>query len=106
RQAQWLHRLDLRPDLAQVTQPVLLGWGDRDRVMQPLHAETLRAGLPSAGLAIIEGAGHVPSYSHPDALAAVVRRFLTPPVSCPGPQACAAEPHGTGRTELPCSGSP
>src|SRR5207253_5289290 len=89
-QARWLHRLDLRAELAQVTQPVLLVWGDQDRVMPLRHAEALRAGLPSAGLAIIEGAGHVPHYSHPDALAEVVRRFLTPPgaASCPGPQAC------------------
>jgi hypothetical protein len=62
-------------------------------VMPLAHAEALRAGLPSAGLAIIEGAGHVPCHSHPDALAAVVRQFLTPPTNCPGPQACAAGPH-------------
>src|SRR5207244_2071132 len=82
-QAQWLHRLDLREELPQVRQPVLLIWGDRDRVVPLAHAEVLRQGLPSAGLVVLEGAGHVPSYTHPDALAEVVRQFLTPPAPCP-----------------------
>jgi pimeloyl-ACP methyl ester carboxylesterase len=99
-QAQWLHRLDLRPDLPHIGQPVLLIWGDRDPVMPSAQAEMLRSGLPSAGLAIIEGAGHVPVWTHPDALAEVVRRFLTPPASCPGPQACSAD----GKHPLPCAG--
>ena len=38
-----------------------------------LHCCTL-----SARRVLIEGCGHVPSYSHPEALAEVVRRFLTP----------------------------
>jgi pimeloyl-ACP methyl ester carboxylesterase len=96
-QAQWLHRLDLRSELSQMPQPVLLIWGDRDRVMPPPHAETLRAGLPSAGLVIIEGAGHLPSYTHPDALAAVVHRFLTPPTNCPGVHGCAGAHDTTGK---------
>jgi pimeloyl-ACP methyl ester carboxylesterase len=89
-QARWLHRLDLRSDLPHIKQPVLLVWGDRDRTVPLAHAEMLRAALPSAGLVLLEGAGHVPNYTHPDALAEVVRRFLTPPTACPGPEACAA----------------
>src|SRR5262249_37226445 len=99
---QWLHRLDLRAELPQVTQPVLLIWGDRDRVMPLTHAEILQSGLPSSGLAILEGAGHQPTYTHPDALAAVVRRFLTPPTPCPGAQVCASSGHG----DCPGPGSP
>ena len=100
-QAQWLHRLDLRAELGQVHQPVLLVWGDRDRVVPLAHADVLRQGLPAAGLVVLEGAGHVPSYTHPDALAEVVRQFLTPPAPCPGPQAC-----GDGRHPLPCTACP
>jgi pimeloyl-ACP methyl ester carboxylesterase len=88
-QARWLHGVDLHAELARIHQPVLLVWGDRDRVVPFGHAEMLRVGLPSAGLAVLEGAGHVPSYTHPDALAEVVRRFLTPPAACLGPA------HGT-----------
>jgi pimeloyl-ACP methyl ester carboxylesterase len=83
-QAGWLHRLDLRPDLPHIRQPVLLVHGDRDSTVPRAHAEMLLAGLPSAGLAVIEGAGHVPYYSHPEALAEVVRQFLTPPCPLPG----------------------
>jgi pimeloyl-ACP methyl ester carboxylesterase len=35
-------------------------------------------GLPNAGRVILEGCGHVPSYTHPEAVAEVVRQFLTP----------------------------
>jgi pimeloyl-ACP methyl ester carboxylesterase len=74
-----LHRLDLRPLLPEVRQPVLLVCGDRDRVVGPEHAELLRQGLPNAGLVVLQGCGHVPSYTHPEVYAEVVRRFLTPP---------------------------
>jgi pimeloyl-ACP methyl ester carboxylesterase len=90
-QAQWLHRLDLREELPRVRQPVLLIWGDRDRVVPLPHSEVLRQGLPSSGLVVLEGAGHVPSYTHPDALAEVVRQFLTPAAPCPGPDVCAGQ---------------
>jgi pimeloyl-ACP methyl ester carboxylesterase len=83
-QARWLDGLDLRAELAHIRQPVLIVHGDRDMVVRQLHAEVLQAGLPSAGLAVLEGAGHVPYYTHPEALAELVRRFLTPPgQGCP-----------------------
>jgi pimeloyl-ACP methyl ester carboxylesterase len=80
-QAHWLHRLDLRPTLASIRQPVLLVHGDQDRTVPRAHADVLHAGLLSAGLVVLEGCGHVPSYTHPEALAEVVRRFLTPAAS-------------------------
>jgi pimeloyl-ACP methyl ester carboxylesterase len=79
-QACLLHRLDLRPILPAIRQPVLLVCGDRDRVVPRLHEEMLLQGLPNAGRVVIEGCGHVPSYTHPAILAEVVRQFLTPPV--------------------------
>jgi pimeloyl-ACP methyl ester carboxylesterase len=77
-QAQWLHKLDLRGILPSIRQPVLLISGDSDRVVPMAHIDMLQAGLPSAGVVVLEGCGHVPSYTHPEALAEVVRRFLTP----------------------------
>jgi pimeloyl-ACP methyl ester carboxylesterase len=73
-----LHRLDLRPLLPAVRQPVLLVCGDRDRVVPPRYEEVLLGGLPNAGRVVLEGCGHLPSYSHPEVYAEVVRRFLTP----------------------------
>jgi pimeloyl-ACP methyl ester carboxylesterase len=77
-QALLLHRLDVRPLLPQVRQPVLLICGDRDAIVPAYHEEFLLAGLPNAGRVILEGCGHVPSYTHPEVLAEVVRQFLTP----------------------------
>jgi 3-oxoadipate enol-lactonase len=88
-QAAWLHQLDLREELPHVRQPVLLVHGERDAVTPRAYAEVLRQGLPSAGLAVIEGCGHVPYYTHPELLAELITRFLTPPgAECPGPSAC------------------
>jgi pimeloyl-ACP methyl ester carboxylesterase len=78
-QAFLLHRLDLRPILPQIRQPVLLICGDCDRVVPRPHEEMLLEGLPDAGRVVIEGCGHVPSYTHPEVLAQVIRQFLTPP---------------------------
>jgi pimeloyl-ACP methyl ester carboxylesterase len=78
-QALLLHRLDLRPVLAEVRQPVLLVCGDRDTVVPPAYEEVLLHGLPNTARIILEGSGHVPSYTHPEAYAKVVRQFLSPP---------------------------
>jgi pimeloyl-ACP methyl ester carboxylesterase len=78
-QAYMLHGLDLRPLLPAIRQPVLLVCGDQDRVVPRVHAEMLLEGLPNAGRVVIEGCGHVPSYTHPHIYAEVIRQFLTPP---------------------------
>ena len=74
-----LDRVDMRPLLPDVKQPVLLFCGDLDKVARPIHSEILLAGLPNARRVVVEGCGHVPGYSHPEVLAEVVRQFLTPP---------------------------
>jgi pimeloyl-ACP methyl ester carboxylesterase len=93
-QALWLHGVDVRPLLTQVPQPVLLVCGDRDRVVPLPYQEVLLDGLPSAGRVVIEGCGHVPSYTHPEVFAEVVRQFLTPAPAraCPAPAAVAGNP--------------
>lgn len=80
-QAHLLHRIDLRPILPAIRQPVLLVCGDRDRVVPRLYEEVLLQGLPNVGRVVLEGCGHVPSYTHAELLAEVIRRFLTPPPS-------------------------
>jgi pimeloyl-ACP methyl ester carboxylesterase len=74
-----LHQLDLRDLLPAVRQPVLLVHGDRDSVVPLPHAQMLQRGLPCAGLAVLEGCGHLPAYTHPEVFAEVVREFFTPP---------------------------
>jgi pimeloyl-ACP methyl ester carboxylesterase len=79
RQALVLDRVDLRPILAGVPQPVLLVCGDSDTVVPAAHQDVLLQGLPSAGRVTLKDCGHVPSYTHPETMAEVVRQFLTPP---------------------------
>src|SRR5262249_53226392 len=83
-QALLLHRVDLRPLLPQIRQPVLLVSGHEDRVVPPAFQEELLAGLPNARLAALPKSGHVPYHTHPEALADLVRDFLTPPNKCEG----------------------
>src|SRR5262249_31322321 len=64
--AYMLRTLALRPFLPAVRQPVLLLCGDQDRVVPRPYAEVLRQGLPNARLVVIEGCGHVPSYTNPE----------------------------------------
>jgi 3-oxoadipate enol-lactonase len=78
-QALILHRVDIRRILLHIRQPVLLVCGDRDPLITAAHEEVLLKGLPNAGRIVIPGAGHMPSYTHPESLAMIVRDFLTPP---------------------------
>jgi pimeloyl-ACP methyl ester carboxylesterase len=79
RQALVLNRVDLRPILADIRQPVLLVCGDRDPLIGAAQEEVLLQGLPNAGRVVIPGCGHVASYTHPEAVASITRDFLTPP---------------------------
>jgi pimeloyl-ACP methyl ester carboxylesterase len=79
RQALVLDSVDTRPILPRVRQPVLLVCGDRDSIVPAQYQDVLLEGLPNAGRVTIRGCAHVPSYTHPEALAEVVRQFLTPP---------------------------
>jgi pimeloyl-ACP methyl ester carboxylesterase len=80
--ARLLHGLDLRPLLPQIRQPVLLVCGDRDPLVGKAAEEELLRGLPNAGRVELSDCGHNPIFTHPEVLAEVVRRFLTPP-ACP-----------------------
>jgi 3-oxoadipate enol-lactonase len=77
-------RIDLRPILGDIHQPILLVCGDRDPIVREEMTQELLDCLPSAGRVVLEGCGQVPSFTHPEALAHVIRHFLTPP--SPGEQ--------------------
>jgi len=79
RRALMIHRLDLRPLLSDIRQPILLVCGERDPLVGPACEEALLRGLPSAGRAQLTGCGHNPLFSHPEVLAELTRQFLTPP---------------------------
>lgn len=72
----WLRDVDLRPQLARVTQPVLLIQGAADPLMPLAAAEALRDLLPQATLASLPGCAHAPFLSQPAACLQLARDFL------------------------------
>jgi pimeloyl-ACP methyl ester carboxylesterase len=79
RQGVVLDGVDVRPLLPGIRQPVLLVCGDRDGVVPAHHQDELLRELPNARRVTLRDCAHVPSYTHPEAMAEVVRQFLTPP---------------------------
>lgn len=67
--------LDLRKSLGNVSCPVLVLCGERDRANQKA-ALALQAGLPKAELRWIPGAGHEVNLDAPEALAAALGSFF------------------------------
>ncbi len=63
--------------LRDVTTPTLVVWGSRDRVAPLEHGAFLAKHLPSARLAIIRGAGHMPFYERPTQFMKLARAFFS-----------------------------
>jgi pimeloyl-ACP methyl ester carboxylesterase len=82
RRSLMIDRIDLRPILPEILQPTLVITGDCDPLVRRQCAEALLSGLPNALHAELIDCGHFAHYSHPEAVAELIRRFLTPP-SCP-----------------------
>jgi pimeloyl-ACP methyl ester carboxylesterase len=78
RRALILHQLDLRELLPDISQPVLLVCGDTDPLVGKKCEEVLQAGLPNATRVELQNCGHMPQFTHPEVLAEVILRFLTP----------------------------
>jgi pimeloyl-ACP methyl ester carboxylesterase len=78
RRALLLHAVDIRRLLPGIQQPVLLICGDADPLVGRACEEVLQAGLSQATRIEITRCGHLPQFTHPEVLAEVVRRFLTP----------------------------
>lgn len=64
------------PQLARITAPVLLLWGDKDRMIPFGHAQDYLKALPKARLAAIPGLGHVPHEEAPDISITPLKAFL------------------------------
>lgn len=71
-----IHRVDSRPRLAAITQPVLVLAGAEEQVC-PLEAQReIAAGIASAQLHLIADAGHFAPLENPEAVAHHLRRWL------------------------------
>jgi pimeloyl-[acyl-carrier protein] methyl ester esterase len=73
-----LHALrdtDLRADIGQIRQPVLLLHGAHDALMPLAAAEWLAKHLPAARLEVFPDAAHAPFLAQPERCAELLRRF-------------------------------
>jgi pimeloyl-ACP methyl ester carboxylesterase len=62
--------------LGELEVPVLIVWGELDRVLPSTHAVAAATALPTAWLEIMEGVGHVPQVEAAPAFASIVNRWL------------------------------
>ena len=71
----------LRPEplLARITLPVLLLWGDQDRMVPATNAQDYLRALPDARLVTLPGKGHVPMEEAPGDVVRALREFLAAP---------------------------
>jgi pimeloyl-ACP methyl ester carboxylesterase len=77
-----LNRIDLRALLPEIRQPVLLICGEHDAVVRRDCEEVLLRGLPNCARVEVPDCGHMAHYTHPEVVAELVRRFLTPSPVC------------------------
>ncbi len=63
-------------DLARIDVPVLLIWGDRDRMVSHQGARHVLAALPEARYEELAGCGHCPQLERPDAFTDLLLSFL------------------------------
>jgi len=63
-------------ELRAVQAPTLVAVGEHDKPDFRAIAERLARELPNAELAVIAGAGHLPSMERPDETVSLVGRFL------------------------------
>jgi pyruvate dehydrogenase E2 component (dihydrolipoamide acetyltransferase) len=68
--------------LGELEVPLLVIWGELDRVIPSRHAVAALTALPTAWLEIMEGVGHVPQVEAAPAFTEIVNRWL---LSIPGP---------------------
>jgi pimeloyl-ACP methyl ester carboxylesterase len=61
--------------LPLIRMPVLVVWGDRDRMIPVSHAQAAVEHFPDARLVVFEQAGHFPHLDHPERFAELVRSF-------------------------------
>jgi pimeloyl-ACP methyl ester carboxylesterase len=64
-------------NLSKITQPVLIIWGDKDRVLPLKHSYLAKEKLPDARLKIMEGCGHIPFFEQSDEFNRLVLEFLS-----------------------------
>ena len=66
----------LEPRLGELSMPVLILWGDRDRLLDVSSASVFAAGIRNNTTAIMKECGHIPMVERPDEAAGIYLKFL------------------------------
>jgi pimeloyl-ACP methyl ester carboxylesterase len=66
-------------ELEKITCPVLLVWGDRDRMVTHKGAALITEALPDTDYQLLEGIGHCPQVEVPDRIARLLLEFAEAP---------------------------
>ena len=69
-------RTDVDADLAHLTMPITIVWGERDRLIPLSVAERIREAQPTAELITLPNAGHIPQSDAPRQVATIIRERL------------------------------
>ena len=67
----------IKNNLSTIRQPVLIIWGDKDRVLPVKHGYLAKEKLPNARLEIMEGCGHIPFFEQAEEFNRLVLEFLS-----------------------------
>ena len=72
----YMHDPGLPGRLGRVEIPVLVLWGDSDRIVTPGYGQALAAAFPQAQFTVISQAGHLPQLEQPDATFGALDAFI------------------------------
>ncbi|MRR15770.1 MAG: alpha/beta hydrolase [Deltaproteobacteria bacterium] len=68
-------RFDITQDVEKIVAPALVICGSEDKMMPPASSEKIAAGIASAKLVVIAGAGHMVMVEQPEAFNEALRNF-------------------------------
>ncbi len=74
---------NVKEELPKLELPVLIVWGQDDRITPPSVAWEFHEGLKNSQLVFLERCGHAPPLEQPKAFAQALQGFLKSPVSTP-----------------------
>lgn len=67
----------VQTELEQISQPTLILWGDRDRLLDVSSIEVMKPALPFARVVVMKDCGHIPMLERPEETARHYLSFLT-----------------------------
>jgi len=68
---------DIKPLLGRISVPTLILWGDKDQTLPAHEAKNFRSRIRGSFIRILWDSGHFPHHDEPEAMAGIVKEFLT-----------------------------